>query len=34
MARITMSKLKAFRNMRFLGKMSNNWPNGLLGTNV
>ena len=28
------SKLKFFRNMKFFGKISNNWPNNLSGTNV
>ena len=28
------SELKVFKNMEFLGEISNNWPNNLLGTNV
>ena len=28
------SRSKVFKNIRFLGDMSNNWPNDLLGTNV
>ena len=27
-------ELKVFENMKFLGEVSNNWPNDLLGTNV
>ena len=36
-----MAELKVFRNITFLGEMSNNWPNmsnnwpnNLLGTNI
>ena len=25
---------KVFKNTKFLGEISNNWPNNLLGTNV
>ena len=28
------SKLKVFKNITFLGEISNNWPKDLLGTNV
>ena len=28
------SKLKVFKNIKFLGEVSNNWPNDLLGTKV
>ena len=28
------SESKFFKNIKFLGKISNNWPNVLLGTNV
>ena len=28
------SESNAFKNMKFLGKISNNWPNALLGKNV
>ena len=28
------SESKVFKNIRFLSKISNNWPNYLLGTNV
>ena len=28
------SKLKVFKNIKFLGEVSNNWPNHLLGTKV
>ena len=28
------SELKAFRNVKFLGEVSNNQPNGLFGTNI
>ena len=28
------SELKVFQYIRFLGEISNNWPNDLLGTNV
>ena len=28
------SELKVFKNIKFLGEISNNWPNDLLGTNV
>ena len=28
------SELKIFKNMTFVGKISNNWPNDLLETNV
>ena len=28
------SELKAFKNIKFLGEISNNWRNDLLGTNV
>ena len=28
------SELKVFKNINFLGEISNNWPNDLLGTNV
>ena len=28
------SELKVFRNIKFFGKISNNWPKDLLGTNV
>ena len=28
------SKLKAFKNTKFLGDISNNWPKDILGTNV
>ena len=27
-------ELKVFKNTKFLGEISNNWPNNLLGTNV
>ena len=26
--------LKIFKNIKFVGEVSNNWPNDLLGTNV
>ena len=28
------SESKAFKNIKFLDEMSNNWPNDLFGTNV
>ena len=28
------SESKGFKNVNFLGEISNNWPNDLLGTNV
>ena len=28
------SQLKVFKNIKFLGEISDNWPNDLLGTNV
>ena len=28
------SELKDFKNIRFLGEISNNWPNNLSGTNL
>ena len=28
------SELKVFKNMKFLGEISRNWPNNLLGTNI
>ena len=28
------SEVKVFKNIKFLGQMSNNWPNDVLGTNV
>ena len=28
------SELKAFKNIKFLGEISNNWRNDLLGTNI
>ena len=28
------SELKAFKNIKLLGEISNNWRNDLLGTNV
>ena len=28
------SEFKVFKNIKFLGEISNNWPNNLLGTNV
>ena len=28
------SELKVFKNIKFLGEISNNWSNHLLGTNV
>ena len=28
------SELKVFKNITFLGEISNNWPKDLLGTNV
>ena len=28
------SELNVFKNIKFLGQMSNNWPNDVLGTNV
>ena len=28
------SELKVFKNMNFLGEISNKWPSDLLGTNV
>ena len=28
------SELKVFKNIKLLGKISNNWPNHLLGTDV
>ena len=28
------SESKVFENITFLGEISNNWPNDLLGTNV
>ena len=28
------SELKVFKNIKFLGEISNNWSNDLLGTNV
>ena len=28
------SELNIFENIKFLGEISNNWPNDLLGTNV
>ena len=28
------SELNIFENINFLGEISNNWPNDLLGTNV
>ena len=28
------SELKLFKNIKFLGEPSNNWPNDLLGTNL
>ena len=28
------SELKVFKNMKFLGEISNKWPSDLLGTNV
>ena len=28
------SELNAFKNLKFLGEISNKWPNNLLGTNV
>ena len=28
------SEQNVFKNIKFLGKISNNWPNDLLGTNV
>ena len=28
------TELKAFKNIKFLGKISNNWPKDLFGTNV
>ena len=28
------SELKVFKNITFLGEISSNWPNYLLGTNV
>ena len=28
------SELKVFKNIKFLGEISNHWPNNLLGTNV
>ena len=28
------SGLKVFKNINFLGEISNNWPNDLFGTNV
>ena len=27
-------KLNVYKNIKFLGKIFNNWPNDLLGTNV
>ena len=27
-------ELKIFKNFKLLGEISNNWPNGLVGTNV
>ena len=29
-----ISELKVFKNINFLAKISNNWPNDLFGTNV
>ena len=28
------SELKVFKHIKFLGEISSNWPNDLLGTNV
>ena len=28
------SELKVFKNIKYLGEMSSNWPSNLLGTNV
>ena len=28
------SESKVFKNIKFLGEISNNWPNNLLGTNA
>ena len=28
------SESKVFKNIKFSGKINNNWPNDLLGTNV
>ena len=28
------SESNVFKNIKFLGKISNSWPNNLLGTNV
>ena len=28
------SELNAFKRIKFIGEISNHWPNGLLGTNV
>ena len=28
------SKLNVFKKIKFVGEISSNWPNGLLGTNV
>ena len=28
------SELKVFKNLNFVGEISSNWPNDLLGTNV
>ena len=28
------SQSNVFKNIKFLGKISNSWPNNLLGTNV
>ena len=28
------SELEVFKNIKFLDETSNNWPNGLFGTNV
>ena len=28
------SELKVFKNIKFLGETSNNWPNDSIGTNV
>ena len=29
-----ISEVKAFKNIKFFGELSSNWPNYLLGTNV
>ena len=31
---IWKTRTKSFKNTKFLGEISNNWPNGWLGTNV